>query len=660
MLRNNFLRCLLIGCAFLMASWSTQAQNAPVTTAETVGGAVPGTITVAITVTGFTNIGAVSLSLDYDHAVLNFIQGTPHPLLGNFAVGDNDLATGYHRVVMGWFGAGTTLPDGSTIMTLSFTYISGITSLTWYDMGPSCEYANAEYEVLNDLPTEDYYINGHVCGAIGNPGTITGDNAVCPGEEGVIYSISPVENATGYNWTVPDGALIINGENTNLITVNYSNTAISGNVTVYGTNPCGSGPSSQLAVTVSTLPIANAGADFSIPYGTSTTLSAASGGSGSYAYHWSPEELLVNPDVQNPQTVILTGTAVFTLLVTDLVANCQNTDEVTVTVTGGPLNVSPIAIPAIICLGEPAQLYANVSGGSEAYTYLWTSTPAGNPPWSSDQANPLVSPEVTTQYQLSVFDGFTTVNGATNVSVLALPSATISGGDTLCGNDEMTTLPVDLTGNPPWSFTYSYGSTSVFITDQNTTPYYIIASESGDYIITAIEDAHCSGTSYGTAIVRKYPIPEKPEITIYFQELISSSCCGNQWYLNGAIIPGATGQTYQVLVSGLYHVVVTLNGCSSEPSEAVDIIVGVPENNTATFRLYPNPATDQINIHTTLPITGKLILTLYSTLGRQIREYEFTGPGSDFTIDAGGLPKGLYFLVFSSDDSSYSGRLVVQ
>jgi large repetitive protein len=660
MIRNYIFRFLLACLLSLSASHFISAQNAPITTAATVGGAVPGTITIAITVTGFSNIGAVSLSLDYDHSVLNFIQGAPHPQLGNFAVGDNDLATGFHRVVMGWFGSGTTLPDGSTIMTLSFTYISGITALTWYDMGPSCEYANAQYEVLNDLPTEVYYINGSVCGAIGSPGTITGDNSVCPGEQNVIYSITAVENATGYNWTVPEGSVIINGENTNLITVNYPNTAISGDVAVYGTNPCGSGPSSQLAVTVNALPVANAGADFSIPYGTNTTLSAANGGSGSYAYHWSPEELLVNPDVQNPQTLMLTSTTVFTLQVTDQASFCQNTDMVTVTVTGGPLNVSPIAIPAIICIGESSQLYANAAGGSEDYTYLWTSTPAGNPPWSSDLANPLVSPAVTTQYQLSVFDGFTTINGATNVSVDALPSATISGGDTLCGNDEMTTLPVDLTGNPPWSFTYSFGSTSVFVNDQATSPYYIIASETGDYIITAIEDVHCSGTSYGTAIVRKYPIPAKPEITTYFQELISSSCCGNQWYMNGELIPGATGQTYQVLVSGLYHVMVTLNGCSSDPSDAVDIIVGVDENERSAFSIYPNPASTIVHLQTSLPVNGKLNVILYSASGLKISSHEFRSVNTDVSVDVSGLEPGLYFVVISSEDFSSSGKFVKQ
>ena len=155
----------------------------PITTAATIGGALPGSITVPITVTNFNNIGAISLSLDYDYSVLHFIQGTPNPQLPSFTIIDNDLGTGYHRLIMGWFGSGISLPNGSAIMTISFTYISGITTLAWFDNGSSCEYGDANYNVLNDIPQSTYYIDGYVCGGIGNPGTITGSNVVCQGRQ---------------------------------------------------------------------------------------------------------------------------------------------------------------------------------------------------------------------------------------------------------------------------------------------------------------------------------------------------------------------------------------------------------------------------------------------------------------------------------------------
>ena len=115
----------------------TKAQDAPITTAATVGGALPGAISVPVTVINFNNIGAISLTLDYDYSVIHFVQGTPNPQLPGFTVIDNNLGTGYHRLIMGWFGSGRSLSNGSAIMTISFTYISGISALTWYDDGSS-------------------------------------------------------------------------------------------------------------------------------------------------------------------------------------------------------------------------------------------------------------------------------------------------------------------------------------------------------------------------------------------------------------------------------------------------------------------------------------------------------------------------------------------
>lgn len=631
--------------------------NAPVTTASTIGGAVPGTVEVAIIVTGFNNIGAISLSLDYDYSVLHFTGGTPNPLLPSFPAGEIDLSTGYRRITMGWFGSGVTLSDGSTIMTLSFTYLSGITSLTWFDNGPSCEYADADFNVLNDLPTGDFYINGYVCGAIGVPGSITGQEMVCAGQTGEMYSIELLDNATSYNWAAPAGATIVTGQGTNAITLDFSVDAMSGSLAVYGINPCGNGSTAALPLTVNELPVANAGNDTTINYGTSIILHAEPGGPGTYSYHWSPEALLVDPDVRDPQTVMLTSTTLFTVMVTNTVTMCQQTDQVIVTIAGGPLSVNPIAVPSSICLGGSAQLFTNAGGGSGNYTYLWTSDPPGSPPWSSDVANPVVVPDSSKNYSVTVFDGFTTEIGSVSLMVLPLPTATISGGDTLCGTNVFTSLQVDLTGTPPWNFTYSYGSTSVFISNLETSPYNIIASDPGDYIITAIEDAHCNGLAFGLALVRKYPIPAKPEITLYEAELISSSCCGNQWYLNDVPIPGATGQTCQVMGPGLYHVVVTINSCRSEPSETVEI-VGLNENNAGRFSVFPNPAKNYILIKVPTQNNGKHKVTVFSSTGSTARELIIDNLETLSTLDISKLQPGLYFIRIVGENFNFATKLI--
>ncbi|MEN6351962.1 MAG: hypothetical protein ABFD02_00770, partial [Bacteroidales bacterium] len=85
-------------------------------------------------------------------------------------------------------------------------------------------------------------------------GTITGLTTVCQGQTSVTYTVPAITNATSYIWTLPSGAS--GTSTTNSITVNFGTSAVSGNVTVKGTNSCDDGTSSSLAVTVNPLPAA--------------------------------------------------------------------------------------------------------------------------------------------------------------------------------------------------------------------------------------------------------------------------------------------------------------------------------------------------------------------------------------------------------------------
>jgi hypothetical protein len=176
-------------------------------------------------------------------------------------------------------------------------------------------------------------------------------------------------------------------------------------------------------------PETNAGVDQSIPYGTTTTLQGSAGqGSGDYAFSWLPSALLVDPTSATPTTLQMQQTTQFTLTVTDLAGNCQDVDQMIVFVTGGPLNVGPIANPNEVCPGESSQINSYASGGSENYTYTWTSTPPG---FSSDIQNPVVQPTMTTTYHVLVNDGYNMVNGSVTVTVYNLPVAEAGENDTI-------------------------------------------------------------------------------------------------------------------------------------------------------------------------------------------------------------------------------------
>jgi len=459
------------------------------------------------------------------------------------------------------------------------------------------------------------------------------------------------------------GAVIANGDSTNSISVNFGSTASSGNVSVNGFNVCGTGSTSSLPVTVNIQPVANAGNDTVIPYGTSTMLHAASGGTGSFSYHWSPTALLVNPNVQNPQTLNLTITTIFNLTVTNQATLCQDSDQVIVSITGGPLSVNPSAVPNTICRDETSQLFANAGGGSGNYTYSWTCTPPGNPPWTSNIATPLVTPDSSKTYHVSVFDGYNTISGSTPLTIWQLSTATISGGDTLCGEGVTTTLTVALTGTSPWTFIYSDGLSTFTVSGQYTTPYFIVTSTAGTYSILSLTDANCFGLTYGQAVVAAFPVPPTPVISIITNELVSTACCGNQWYNDNILIPGATSQVYVPFVTAHYTDCVTIKGCTSDTSNDIYFVMtGIRRDCSSLFSVEPNPARDFVVVKSTTKSPEILKIQILTVEGKEAVSYPVdprTGKDT-FLINIQDLSPGLYFLVISINTKKIIHKLIVQ
>jgi hypothetical protein len=263
----------------------------------------------------------------------------------------------------------------------------------------------------------------------GQTGAITGPLTPCQSSSGNIYTIQPVANASGYLWTVPAGWTIVSGQNT--IAISATAGTNPGDITATAINVCGSSNTAVLPVSITLPPVANAGNDQTIGFGSSASLSgSASGGGGVYTWHWEPASLLIDPNVQNPVTVNLTSSVQFILTVTDAVSGCTDDDEMIVYVTGGPLTLFVTADPNPVCEGNPVQLLALASGGTGAYAYSWSSNPPG---FSSNIPNPSVIPTGTTTYIAQVNDGFTTLTDSVTVILLPLPETPEipSGPDTI-------------------------------------------------------------------------------------------------------------------------------------------------------------------------------------------------------------------------------------
>jgi len=233
-------------------------DNAPITMLPSISfceGTVT-TIEVPVYVTDFNNIGALSLTMKFDSLVLIYQSFSNDSEFPGLSIDCPEPGT----IIAGAFVAnrssGFSLPDSSVLFTLHFEYLGGSTELNWYDNGASCEYAGPPpaLPTLNDTPQNDFYFNGSVTELLqpSDAGNISGPSGslVCQGQTGIVFSVSPIPDSEIYVWAVPSGATIVSGLNTNSILVDFSNNAISGLVSVYGSNNCGNGNASDLYINV--------------------------------------------------------------------------------------------------------------------------------------------------------------------------------------------------------------------------------------------------------------------------------------------------------------------------------------------------------------------------------------------------------------------------
>jgi hypothetical protein len=178
----------------------------------------------------------------------------------------------------------------------------------------------------------------------------------------------------------------------------------------------------------------------------------------------------------------------------------------------------------------------------------------------------------------------------TTVAITALPATpviTASGTTTICQGQSISLTSSAASANQ-W---YKDGTV---ITGANGQSYTV--NQQGNYSVITTANNCASLPSSPTAIVVN-PLPAKPVISVNVNTMTSSASSGNQWYLNGAAITGATGQQYDGTVSGQYSVSATINGCSMASDVFNFTFIPNPDLITLSdVAVYPNPVKDNLVI----------------------------------------------------------------
>jgi hypothetical protein len=183
------------------------------------------------------------------------------------------------------------------------------------------------------------------------------------------------------------------------------------------------------------------------------------------------------------------------------------------------------------------------------------------------------------------------------------------------------------------------------ISGANSSSYNFVGNNLGTYYFRVIVTNNCGSTFSNTTEITVNPIPSTPTISLissYPPILYSSSPTGNQWYNLNGIIPGATNQTYQVVVNGSYYVIITENGLQSLPSNVINIDnVNIESFKDNDVIVYPIPANDVLYIQTNKNISE---LQLIDAIGRVVII------SNDSQLNVSNLSNGVYQLLIKIDD----------
>ena len=510
--------------------WSTGATTASINVT------VSGSFTVRVTdVNGCQSAQSAATSV-----TVNVLPATPTIAAGGtttFCEGGSVTLTSSAGTTYLWSTGATT---ASINVTVSGSYTVQVTNINGCQSAPSA----ATAVTVNALPATPTITAG-------------GPTNFCEGESVTLTSSA----GTTYLWST--GA-----------TTAGINVTTAGSYTVQVTNAsgCQSAASAATVVVINALPVVYAGTDATIPNGTSTTIDATVTGIGPFTFSWSPTGLLTDALIEDPTTVNLSITTIFTLTATSATTTCSNSNTVIITISGGPLSSTPEATPGTVCAGENVQLHALASGGSGSYTYTWTSAPAG---FTSAVADPIANPEVNTTYYVLVDDGFSTVNSQIDVTVNPLPvtpTITADGPITFCEGGSVT-----LTSSAETSYLWSTGATTANI-DVTT---------AGSYTVQVTNTNGCQSAISAATAVTVNALPATPTITAggpttfcdgESVTLTSSAATSYLWST------GATTASINVTTAGSYTVQVTnAEGCLSAPSTGTVVTVNaLPATPTIT------------------------------------------------------------------------------
>ena len=297
----------------------------------------------------------------------------------------------------------------------------------------------------------------------------------------------------------------------------------------------------------------------------------------------------------------------------------SSSNAINVTVRPLPQVQCSVNGPATICVGDSVQVQALSTAG---YSYQW---------FKNNQLLPNATNAIYYAKQSGDYSYVATLNGCSKTSntqsiqVVPAPIASISTPNTTVICNGQGALLQATTGA---GYTYQWTMNGFDIAGA-TNPTY--TATIGSYYTVKVNNGYCSRTSTPITIT----VNTAPVAIIHWNgtQLFSPiSFYSYQWYLNGVLIPGATGQYYTPTQAGLYYVMVgNENGCKSLSPNYNLLTLSINTIATPSLSIYPNPTTGMLQVAD----FKEGMLYVYNAMGQLIIQQ--TEPLIDLSKQANGI-----------------------
>lgn len=457
--------------------------------------------------------------------------------------------------------------------------------------------------------------------------TVSSTDATCTAANGSLTAV-PTNGTAPYTYSWSGSQ-----------TGSTANNLAAGNYTVTITDAAGCTGSVNATVTATSLTLSTT------TNATAATCTASNGsvsvavnnGTSPYTYAWSNGG---NTDVVNNQSA-----GSYTVTVTD--ANgCSGTASVDVLTDNVTLSLTTSTTETGCTTSTGTATVDNVADGTSPYTYLWSNT-------STDVTATALAAG---GYQVTVTDanGCSATAGVT-VGTAASPTATATATDVDCSGGTTGGADVTLSGAAsPVTYLWSNGATTQSIANL----------AAGSYNVTATDNNGCTVTASAT-------VNEPTALAITAS--VSNATSGNNGAVNINVTGGSPAYSFNWsnsavtedisgLGAGTYTVTVTdNNGCTATATYTL-VSVGLANTDAASVvKLFPNPATDVVQLQISLAQSDDLTVQLADVTGKLVMS-QYLGEVKDkaFTLNLGTIASGVYHIRISGNNVNTVQRLVIE